>query len=568
MAKVIIYSAGEKTDEIEHAKYLVHLVSIGPSFEQSHYLSGLGYSDVFDQADMDTLVYLPLLSRDGVQVPDLDEAKGFIDHWKPGAYRQLIIVSSAAIYGSRPHNPGLMDESQSLTPGQSNRLARAWKDFEGICTRGMEEYPDSIVTILRPSHVLIPGKRDYLGGLLTKRWAFTLAGHDPSLQWLHPEDLAGAVVGVAEHQCGGVFNISPAGVTTLRASLRLAGTYRIPTPRWPQRILRWIGPQTHVSPIDHLEYIRYNWTVSSGKLTEETGFIPKKSSFDAIVHFLNGPSEESPLKKRLALRKQAFPATFDDFGLDKKYLAAYSRTLLKFMEDFYWRFECRGLEHIPVDSRAMLAGVHRGFMPLDGVMTMHLIAKETGRHPRFLIHPTLLKFPFQFNFMTKIGGIIACQQNADHVLEKDGLVGFYPEGIQGAFRYYKGVYELGKFGRNEFVRMALRNRAPIVPFVTVGNAEIFPIFGKIKWQWWMRFSLWPVFPFAPPFPFLPVPLPSKWHIRFLEPIHIEKEYPPEAANDHKIVRAISDEVRSRMQVAINEMLAERKHIFWGSVFKD
>jgi len=92
--------------------------------------------------------------------------------------------------------------------------------------------------------------------------------------------------------------------------------------------------------------------------------------------------------------------------------------------------------------------------------------------------------------------------------------------------------------------------------------------GKIKWNWWKRFSMWPVFPIAPPFPFLPVPLPSKWHVKFLEPIHVEKEYPPEAAQDPEIVRAISDDVRAKMQAAIDEMLARRKSIFFGSVFKD
>jgi len=114
----------------------------------------------------------------------------------------------------------------------------------------------------------------------------------------------------------------------------------------------------------------------------------------------------------------------------------------------------------------------------------------------------------------------------------------------------------------------LRNRAPIVPYVTVGSAEIFPVMAKIHWRWWKRYSLWPCFPIAPPFPFLPIPLPSKWHTQFLEPLHVERDYPPEAADDKKIVQTISAEVRARMQNAIDNLLGQRRSVFYGSIFQD
>jgi len=114
--------------------------------------------------------------------------------------------------------------------------------------------------------------------------------------------------------------------------------------------------------------------------------------------------------------------------------------------------------------------------------------------------------------------------------------------------------------------MALRHRAPIVPFITIGSAEIFPIFKKIEWRWWKRQTEWPCLPLTT-FPFLPLPLPSKWHTQFLAPIHVENQYPPEAADDPAAVRAISQEVRSRMEEAIAKILSRRKSIFYGSVFE-
>ena len=251
--------------------------------------------------------------------------------------------------------------------------------------------------------------------------------------------------------------------------------------------------------------------------------------------------------------------------MDTRYIDRRVRTVFKLLHDYYWRIEVQGIEHVPRVGRAVLTGIHRGFMPFDGVMAFHHIVREVGRYPRFLIHPTLLKIPVPFDF-AKLGGIKVSRENADYVLQRDELLTIYPEGIEGAFRFYREAYRLGKFGRDEYVKAALRNSAPIVPFVTVGSAEIFPIFGKIDWRWWKQYTLWPFIPITPTFPLLPLPLPTKWHTQFLPPLHIEQQYPPEAARDAATVRAISQDVRSRMQEAIDGMLKRRKSIFFGSIF--
>jgi hypothetical protein len=65
-----------------------------------------------------------------------------------------------------------------------------------------------------------------------------------------------------------------------------------------------------------------------------------------------------------------------------------------------------------------------------------------------------------------------------------------------------------------------------------------------------------------------IPLPSKWHTRFLEPLEVQLLHPPEAANDVATVRAISREVKARMRAALDDMLRRRKSIFFGSIFEE
>jgi len=423
-------------------------------------------------------------------------------------------------------------------------------DLESLAARRLTAQQ---LMILRPATVLDPDGADYLSRLLRGPLSIVLSGHDPSLQFLSPDDLAAAVRLAVESNRAGVYNVAPDGVIPLRAALRLTQSRRLPIPRTLQRL---------VHQTDELDLMRYSWTISNKKIKRDLGYQPKYTSPEALTRLLSRAGTNG-----VPIYKPDAQLEFDDFGMDRNYIDAYGRTMFKFLSERYWRIEFNGISHLPRHGRAVLTGVHRGFMPWDAVMTLHLILRQTGRYVRFLIHPGLIKFPFLFNFHTKLGGLIACQENADYVLERDGLLGIYPEGIRGAFCLYRNPYELKRF-RDDYVSIALRHRAPIVPFVTIGSAEIFPILARLDWRWWVRRTEWPCFPITPTWPLLPVPLPSKWHTQFLAPINPADHYPPEAADDPAVVREISSEVKLRMTEAIEEMLRRRKSIWFGSIFED
>ena len=461
---------------------------------------------------------------------------------------QVVVVASAAIYGATPFNPGLLTESQMPLRSGRGAICDQWLKLETLARDTLSG--PMCLTILRPAPVLTDDDAHPFSQLFRPPSAATLPLYDPPLQLLSPDDLAEAVSLAIERRSADVFNVAPAGVIPLHKALHLAEVKAKPMQGiWQQRPRR----RSATAETDQLNYIRFNWTVANTHITDVLGFQPQRSSTDTLLEFLKrpAPTSETP--------------SFDEFGLDPAYTQTWQRRLFAFLHDRYWRVEIKGIEHVPHQGRAVLTGVHRGFMPYDGVISLHQILEHRGRHVRFLIHPGLTKTPFPFNF-TKLGGLNACRENADHILQRDELLGFFPEGIQGAFSYYRDAYRLRKFGRDEYVKAALRNRAPIVPFVTVGSAEIFPVIAKIRSQWWKRISLWPCIPIAPPFPLLPIPIPSKWHTHFLEPLQVEKHYPPEAADDLPTVQAISADVRKRMQDAIDHMLERRRSIFYGSVF--
>jgi 1-acyl-sn-glycerol-3-phosphate acyltransferase len=285
------------------------------------------------------------------------------------------------------------------------------------------------------------------------------------------------------------------------------------------------------------------------------GFAPRQSSLGALRQLRKQTPAVSPEPR------------FDDFGMDRATIDRFGKSIFKFLCDRYWRIEVQGLEHVPREGPAILLGTHRGFIPWDAVMTLHILLRETGRVARFLTHPGLLKFPFISSFIAKMGGVVACQESADRILSSGELLGVFPEGVQGAFTPFRHAYRLLDFRRDAFVKIALGHRAPIVPYVTVGSVEALPTFKLFKWRWWRRYSDWPGLPLST-FPFLPLPLPSKWHIRFLPAMNLAAEHGPEAADDPAAVKEISATVRSQMQHALDDILRQRRSVFWGSVFEE
>lgn len=496
----------------------------------------------------EAVVYLADRSR-----PDGEQLRRQLHEALAAGVRHLVVISSSEAVAPHHHHPGLIAEDHPRAREGGHPIADRWLALERVAEEALGESEERVVlTILRPAPMPVVGESDYWSRLFHRRFALTVAGFDPTLQLLSPGDLAAAVARVLEERLAGLCHVAPSQPIPLHKALRRAGVRRLP-----------VLANLSFPPASQRAYLSYSWTVRSGRLHRGSSWRARSSSAEVLDAFAVHRGRPAATVHGAAEREFERHG-FDGYGLDRGYIARLGRTLLGFVHDRYWRVEIAGMERIPQQGRALLVGVHRGFMPFDGVMALHSVARFRGRHPRFLIHPALSKFPFLANFMSKLGGVLACQENADHVLEGEGLLGVYPEGIRGAFTPYKRAYKLGRFGRDEFVKTALRHQAPIVPFVTVGSAEIFPILGAIRWRWLRRLTEWPYFPVTPTLNL--VPLPSKWHTWFLEPIHVEADYPPEAADDPEVVRRLSMEVRQRMEAAIAEMLERRKAIFWGSIF--
>ena len=266
-------------------------------------------------------------------------------------------------------------------------------------------------------------------------------------------------------------------------------------------------------------------------------------------------------RRRLRTRSE----DVDEFGKDPVY-AERLEPLFEWLYQNYWRVEAEGVDNIPQRGKTLLIANHSGLLPFDGIMISEAVRLESDleREVRFLIDDELSSIPFLSPFMTRIGAVQACEENAERLLDDGQLVCMFPEGPRGARKPYDERYQLQDFGEGEFIRVCMRKKAALVPVAVVGAEETYPVIAKCKLIG-KPFGL-PFFPITPSWPILGplglVPLPSKWTIRFGKPIRFGK-YGKGAVEKETLVSKLQEDVRDTIQDMVDEMLAERESIWLG-----
>jgi len=265
-----------------------------------------------------------------------------------------------------------------------------------------------------------------------------------------------------------------------------------------------------------------------------------------------------------ARREVAARPRIDEFGFDPAFTES-ALPLFRWLFEKYWRVELEGIENVPVSGRALLVANHAGVIPWDGAMirTGIWMAHPERRHARMLVVNFAFAMPGFSQFLLKTGNVLAHPDNAVTLLERDELVGVFPEGVKGAAKLYRDRYQVRRFGRGGFVQVAMRTGSPIIPVAVVGAEEVHPVVFELPAL--AKVLGLPTVPLTPTFPWLGglglLPLPSKWFIAFGPPIETAS-MGPDAAEDPRLVLEVSEEVRGWIQSTVDDLLTRRKTPFY------
>lgn len=217
----------------------------------------------------------------------------------------------------------------------------------------------------------------------------------------------------------------------------------------------------------------------------------------------------------------------------------------------YFRLEIEGLDHIPRKGGGIITPNHSGYTGMDAMLLSHEIRKNRNRTPRVLTHHLWFLTQTTSIPAKRLGFIEATTKNGLKYLNAGDLIVLFPEGEYGNFKPTSEAYVLQEFRRG-FVRMALKTQSPIIPTLVIGAEEAHINLSQLKFSKYLRGLILPL-------PLNIIPLPSRWKIRFLEPI--ELPYKPDKADDVDLVHEIASDIQERMQAELNREVLHRDSVF-------
>jgi 1-acyl-sn-glycerol-3-phosphate acyltransferase len=230
----------------------------------------------------------------------------------------------------------------------------------------------------------------------------------------------------------------------------------------------------------------------------------------------------------------------------------------------YFRGEVRGLENIP-DGPSLLVGNHSGgTMIADTFVFTMKFYERFGPDRRFhqLAHNIAAQLPGLG--IRPFGTLVASHENAKKAFALGAPVLVYPGGDWETFRPSWQGDKIDFGGRKGWIRLALEERVPIVPVVSIGGQEtaLFVTRGEraAKLLGLDRFARIKVLPVSigPPYGVnlldLPgrIPLPAKITLEVKEPIDLYKRYGSEPD-----LERVYREVTGEMQGTLDELADER-----------
>ncbi len=279
-----------------------------------------------------------------------------------------------------------------------------------------------------------------------------------------------------------------------------------------------------------------------------------RRSADELALRMLGPNFDDRVQR---LKERYTGVGGDPFGLDPD-TAKYAVMVCAFFHRMYFRAEVHGVENVP-EGRVLLIANHSGQLPLDGAVigSAMFLDAEPPRMIRAMVEKWAHSLPFVSTFFSRVGQVVGVQENARRLLEMGEVLLVFPEGTRGISKPFARRYQLEEFGLG-FMRLAIETNTPIVPVAVVGAEEQYINIGNLRWA--ARALGMPVFPVMPQL-FVPggqLPLPTKYHLYFGEPMHFSGD--PD--DDDVMIEEKVWVVKQTIQSMLNRGLKERKGLFF------
>jgi UDP-glucose 4-epimerase len=145
-------------------------------------------------------------------------------------------------------------------------------------------FPQLTTTVLRFAYSLGPTGHGTLASFLKGRYVPMVAGFDPLFQFMHEDDVVGALCASLEPRLRGVFNVAGPPPLPLSVLVREAGRRAIPLPEGAFQFMRGRLGLPRLPP-GAVQHVKFPVVIDDGPFRKATGWSPSRDELDCISAF-------------------------------------------------------------------------------------------------------------------------------------------------------------------------------------------------------------------------------------------------------------------------------------------
>jgi len=251
---------------------------------------------VIRQERVDTIIHLafvlfPIRDLNTFYDIDVNGSRNVLAACENSSIRKIILSSSTSVYGVHPDNPLPMTEDQPFRPNPDNHYGVHKTEVEGLLREFAETHHDVTVTVFRPCMFLGPNVDNLICQLAVKLpTLIKIKNHNPLLQFVHEEDVVGAIALALQRDMPGAFNLVGKGTVTMEEFCAAFGKGRIELNYrllYTGHNLLWKlrFPLITFNP-GWLNYLHYSSIASGEKLEAAHGFAPSFTTERALRSYV------------------------------------------------------------------------------------------------------------------------------------------------------------------------------------------------------------------------------------------------------------------------------------------
>jgi len=203
--------------------------------------------------------------------------------------RKVVLKSSGLVYGAARTDPYFFREDMGRTSAPATNVERSLLEVEAFLRDFADDSPHVNVTLLRFANVLGDDLDTPFAIALRRPVVPEILGFDPRVQFVHSDDVVGALMYATTNDVPGVYNVAGDGNTPWSEVCAMIGKPRVPLSpvltnlsAEPLRLLRlWDLPP------EALQFLRYGRTLDNSRY-QQAGFTYRYTNAGTVESFARG----------------------------------------------------------------------------------------------------------------------------------------------------------------------------------------------------------------------------------------------------------------------------------------